>query len=114
MGLYVCIPYLFIYLDKVNLFSVSADIFYTSTVATIFVPSTTTPFYVRNSICALYNYNPPLSRTREPDTEDNELQADLRRKRAEAAAINGEDILSRIGLTQVYYFARCFLDNVVI
>ena len=47
---------------------------------------------MRNSICALYNYN-PLSRTREPDAEDNELEADLRRKPAEAAAINGEDIL---------------------
>jgi hypothetical protein len=61
----------------------------------------------------LYNYN-PLSRTREPDAEDNELQADLRRKQAEAAAINGEDILSRIGSTQVYYFALCFLDRMVI
>ena len=50
------------------------------------------------------NYN-PLSRTQEPDAEDNELQADLRRKRAEAAAIKGEDILSRIGSTQVYCFA---------
>ena len=84
--------------------SVSADIFYASSVASIFAPSTTTASYVRNSIYVpLYNYN-PISRTREPDAEDSELQADRRRKRAEAAAINVEDILSRIGSTQVYCF----------
>ena len=88
--------------------SVSADIFYASSVASIFAPSTTTTSYVRNSIYVLlYNYN-PLFRSREPDAEDNELQANLRRKRAEATAIDGEDILSRIGSTQVYFD---FLDS---
>jgi hypothetical protein len=39
--------------DEVQLMhSVSADIFYASSVASIFVPSTTTASYVRNSICA--------------------------------------------------------------
>lgn len=85
--------------------SVSADIFYASSVAGIFAPSATTASYVRNSIYVLlYNYN-PLSRTREPDAEDNELQADRRRKRAEASAISVEDILTRIRSTQVYCFA---------
>ena len=60
---------------------------------------------MRNSIYVFFNNYSPLSRTREPDAEDSELQADRRRKRAEAAAINGEDILSRIELPQVYCFA---------
>jgi hypothetical protein len=50
------------------------------------------------------NYNPSF-RTRDPEAEDNELQADRRRKRAEVAAVNVEDILSRIGSTQVCGFA---------
>lgn len=57
---------------------------------------------VISSMC-LHNYN-PSSRTREPEAEDSELQADCRRKRAEAAAINVEDILPRIRSTRVYFF----------
>jgi hypothetical protein len=99
--------------DKLQfMHSVSADIFYASSVASIFASSNTTASYVRNSIYVLlYNYNPFLSRTREPDAEDNELQADRRRKQAEAAAINVEDILSRIGSTQVYCFGLMLLGQ---
>jgi hypothetical protein len=85
--------------------SVSADIFYASSSASIIASPATTAFNVRNSIYVLWHNNNPSSRTREPDAEDNELQANCRRKRAEAAAINVEDILSRIGSTQVYCFA---------
>ncbi|KAF8807065.1 hypothetical protein BYT27DRAFT_7233763 [Phlegmacium glaucopus] len=50
---------------------------------------------------SLFPPPPPPSITREPEAEDNELQAAHRRKRAEAAAINVGDVLPRIRSTQV-------------
>lgn len=45
-------------------------------------------------------------RTREPDAEDNEEQALIRKRRAEATAVDGTAILEEAQLLQVCFFLR--------